>query len=773
MKISYNWLGEFIKLDAKPEKVARLLTMSGTEVENIFTPADNVRKIVVVKVVAFKKVKGKDGYLATIFDGKKNYQLKAHNKLLIEGLYPFDIQKGIFISAKQLGIGDDDQPLRIESGKPGMPLSILLGWDDKIFEMEVTPNRPDCLSHLGIARELSVLLDKPIKLPEFKLKEETRNKIEDYISVEIKDFELCPRYACRVISSVNVASSPLEIAGRLAVLGIRPINNVVDATNITLLELGHPLHAFDWSEIKGRKIIVRPSKKGEKILTLDGVERKLPKGILTISSQTEPIAVAGIMGGEDSGVVTGTRRIVLESAYFSPSIIRRGEQKLDLTSESSTRFSKGTDPNLVPFALDRVAWWVKELAGGRVAKGKIDIKEGDFKPTLVRLRSDKLRGLIGARLRLSKAKKYLTSLGLKQKSGNKKAILFEIPTYRPDLEREEDLIEEVGRLWGYKKLKPLFRLQGPLTSNTQSFFLTKRAIARLLAEWGFQETVTNPMGSIDELSLFDRKGNIVDILNPVSQEYAYLRSTLLSSLLRVASHNHRHNNLDLRIFEIGRTYHYDTPGYKENDCLAIALSGSLFPLNWSNPSDQVDIFYAKGLVEMLLNKLGISDYSISPHPHSPKFLSPEYTLQLDIKSAKQNGIIGRLSEKIARNAKLKCPLYFIQLPLEQEVFTPTPPKYQPFSREPRVRRDLSIIISEDINAGDIIQEINESSKFITEVRLYDLYKGKGLSRDRRSLTFAIFYQREEGSLTDEEVNTIHQRVTKKVLKKFDAELRGL
>ena len=764
MRVSYNWLREFVPLEVSPERVADYLTMSGSEVESIEKPSSRVERALVVKVI-----ENLDGGKIKVFDGKDELILESKFPLEAGVLYAFS-RSGRFVSESELGIGESQGPLRIEKQvKIGTPLSELLGWDDMIFELEITPNRPDCLSQFGIARELSALLGLPLNFPEFTLNE-TEEKIEDRLSVRVEDFSACPRYGCRYIRDVKIGKSPIEMRARLAVLGVRPINNAVDVTNYVMLELGHPLHAFDRALLGSCEIIVRLSREGEKIRALDGKEYTLKDGIILITTPNEPVAIGGIMGGENSGVRETTSEIVLESAYFNPRFIRRASKLLELTTDSSIRFERGCDPNAVQRACDRAAYLISLVTGGKVLQGMIDIKQGEFRPRFIRLNREKIRRVLGLRVDPTRANKYLESLGARRVSGNERASVYEIPTYRPDITREIDLVEEIGRLNGYGRIRPSFRLSGQAMKRRPTNYNISRSIARILADIGFYEVVTNPFGSSRDFKPFREPDFLVNVINPISSDLMYLRPSLLPCLIKVLSHNHRHKQLDCRLFEIGRSYNYRAADHIEPETLALVLSGLRYPFSWGHQRIELDIFDLKGIIEYLFSSLGICDYTIEEKEEVAGYLCRGESFV--VKRQGKSGCAGRLVDELLDWYDLKCKAYVAELPMEFFLSTKTP-TFKQFERLPRVRRDIAIVVDEQIPASTIAEAIRSVSNLIVEITLFDVYTGKQIPQGKRSLAFALQYQAQGRTLTDEEVNGEQAKVIELLQRRFQATLRGI
>lgn len=639
--------------------------------------------------------------------------------------------------------------------------------DDHVLEVNVTPNRADCLSILGIAREVAALTGKPVALPEYGIEEEA----ESAFSIEISDEDLCQRYAGRVITGVSIAGSPGWLRARLEKCNIRAINNIVDITNYVLLELGHPLHAFDLDTLRGGLIRVGAAGKGKRMATLDGVERELPEDALLIWDAERPVAIAGVMGGAETEVTGSTVNVFLESAWFKPDSIRRTSRRLGLRSESSYRFERGTDIEMLGTALDRAAFLMKKLAGGRVQK-KVDSYPRKFAPRLVAVKYEKVNRLLGTDLPPEEMTDILRRLDLVVEPENG-SFTVTPPPYRPDLVRDADIIEEIARLYGYEKIPtrvPYAELTPGIKPGLAA--LVKEAMRKA----GFDETISYSFMNekyLDMLNIFegDRRRRAVRIKNPLRSEDSLLRTMLLPSLLEAFTYNFFRGIKDIRLFEAARVFE------DKGDALPLEsmhLGGVYFrekaPSLWKETAE--DFYLVKGALEALLEGLKIAgcSFAVSTEP----FLHPGKSADILLPGAKI-GFLGVLSPEVAEKLETKTRPDVLVFELEMEALMASAPEavtYAPIPRFPSIERDMAIVVDEGTRASDLIALIRAyPSAFIEEVSVFDSYRGGSIPKGKKSLAFSIRYRSRQRTLTDEEVEVVHQGLLSHVTEKTGGELR--
>ena len=594
---------------------------------------------------------------------------------------------------------------------------------DAIIEIEVTPNRPDCLSIIGVSREISAILGQTLQLPDVKFSEDPE-PADSLASVKIDAPDLCPRYCARVIRGIKIEPSPDWMVHRLESVGIRAINNVVDITNYVLMEYGHPLHAFDLNRLEGKQIIVRRANPNETMYTLDNQQRKLDSDRLVIADAKKPVALAGVMGGANSEVMNSTADLLIESAYFNPVSIRKTSKKLGLRTESSYRFERGTDPENAVAALNRATQLISELAGGKVAQGIIDVYPQPEEKRILTLRTSRVAQLLGIRLRQKSIAKIFDKLGCETKSESSEILHVTIPTFRRDLEREIDLIEEIARINGYDKV--------PFTSpeiNTQPVSLSprmqlERKLRTILTNLGFFESMTYSLISAEEWEKFGfPRKDMVALRNPLSTEQDVMRTSLLPGIAKTISTNLHLGQNVVRVFEIGRIFHNSSEPNKfdEENQLALAASGKTIGTAWEEKGITIDFYGMKGLIENLFQQLLLP---------SPKFVSSNSSFFKSGMSAEilanENslGILGQISPELSAKLGVEKDLFYFDLNLDKLTQVPTILiSYKPIPKYPAIIRDISILVPGNITSEQLQETIKASSNLIESVHLFDLYTG--------------------------------------------------
>ena len=644
--------------------------------------------------------------------------------------------------------------------------------DDWLMDIDILPNRmPDCSSHLGVAREITVLTGAKLKEDKHKLTEAKNLKAKDFVKVEVKNAKDCPRYTARVVTDVKVGPSPKWIQDRLIVCGLRPINNIVDITNYVMLETGQPLHAFDGLKLVQKKIIVRRAKKptvhtqGEKIITLDEGKYDLRKEILVIADAKLPIAIAGIKGGKEPEIDNRTKLVVIESANFNQSVIRRGSQKLNLRTDASLRFEAGIDPNLTEFAINRVASLMEKVTGGKIAKGLIDVYPKKFFPRRIRLNLDYVKSLLGVEIPKKEIINILSKLEFKIYKAQSSKLEVVVPTRRLDVSIPEDLIEEIGRVYGYQKIPAIFP-RTTLIPPVRNFDRIWEELARnSLKEAGFSEVYNYSFigeKQKETFSYLDRE--LIEIENPISNEQKYLRPSLIPDLLRNVRDNFRYFE-EVRLFELGKVYTKERRKLKNQKIIEKRMLAGLIAKK--ETSRQSDEFYQlKGAIDSLLNKLGISDIwydSYKPTPSESKISLWQKGKAAEIKiNQTEIGFLGSISPKILGDLKIKAPIFLFDLDFELLLkFALEEQEFRPISRYPAAVRDLAILVPLQIRVEEVLNRIEiAAGPLLRDIDLFDIYEGEELPEGKKNLAFHLIYQAEDRTLPSKEIDNIHSRIIK-------------
>ena len=804
MKVSLKWLRDYVNIILPPEELAERLTMAGLEVKAIQTIGDAWGKMVIGEVLAINPHPNSDRLkLATVDLGTEQITVVcgapnigvgqrvpfAHvGARFINGqtgeavsLKPVKIRgvvsAGMVCSEKELGISENHEEILVLP--PDAPIGIALGayLGDIILDLDITPNRPDCLSVIGIAREIAALTDEPLHLPEIHYNE-LEDSIDSFASADIVESNLCPRYCAGLITGIKISPSPNWLQRRLNSCGMRPINNVVDITNYVMLEYGQPLHAFDYRKLQGGQIIVRRARNGEALTSLDGTKRALNSGILVIADKEEAVAVAGIMGGLDSEVTDKTDTILLESANFNQAAIHQGCNYLQLQSEASVRFDKGLNSELPLIPLKRATQLLLELAGGRAAKGVIDVYPGKSAPKLLSLTVQEVERLSGLKVDINEIIKVLKALGFEcPESNSDLQISASKPYWRSDIKCSADLVEEVVRIIGYEKI-PITRLSSPLPpqksklspAGRQSDF--KDRLRNILTGFGFQEILTYSLVSLQKMQNLYPNLKLqtvpLKVANPMTREQEYLRSTLRAGLLSTLAHNQKFESEGIRLSEIGKIFlprGKDLP--EEREMLCAVLSGPRAGLSWQADKEMLDFFDAKGVVDNILNQLGLK---VSFNISDDDTLFPGRGANIIVEDDKV-GIVGELHPKVGQAFELSETACLMEIDLEKVLTKIIEMKaYQPIPRFPTVTRDIALVVDEQISYGRV-EEIIQRFPLVTRVTLFDLYRGEQILEGKKSFAIRIVYQSPSHTLTDEEVDETQEQMLARLHQELGATLR--
>jgi phenylalanyl-tRNA synthetase beta chain len=800
MRISYKWLSEYVDLPPA-EELAERLTAVGLEVEAIERMGARLSGIVAARVLASEKHPDAEKLSVTRVDagcgeplqivcGAKNYQVGDLVPLATVGTTMpggARIEKaklrgvessGMLCSARELGLDPDASGLYIlpRDVAPGTPIAKALDLDDVLLEVNVTPNRPDALSHLGIAREVAAAFGRKAKLPQSKLCE-GGGSAADAVRVRIDAPDKCHRYAARVVEGVKIGPSPGWLSRRLEACGVRSISNVVDVTNLVLLELGHPLHAFDLDKVAGHEIVVRTARQGERITTLDGKEHELDPDDLLIADRDRGSALAGVMGGGDSEIAADTTRVLIESAWFAPQGIRRTSRRHGLTTEASYRFERGADEGMVIAALDRCAAIMAELAGGTVRSGIVDANPRPVQPTSVRLRWSRPAELLGVDVSREESRRILSRLGFEEaESEGEEAASWRVPSWRQDVSIEEDLIEEIVRTKGYDAIPetlPRLALANPATPRDAE---VTAIVRRALEAAGFSEAVNFSFVAPGELAAFDGAARPVALQNPISAELAVMRTSLLPSLLKNAALNLRQRVADVRLYEIARCYgtgrgEGDEPATEWIEVAGVLL-GRRTPMGWAVSAEAVDLFDAKATVDGILSGLGVVDVRWAPR--AEPWAHPRFCAAVLGERDLVMGTVGELHPRVAAGFELPRGVLAFRLDFEALLsFAHLVPRFSGIPRFPAVLRDLAVVVEDRVQSAQVISAV-KSEPLVEEATLFDVYTGTPIPPGKKNLALALRYRALSRTLTDAEVDAAHARIVGRLRQdpSISAELRG-
>jgi phenylalanyl-tRNA synthetase beta chain len=803
MKVTFNWLQNYVNLAGlSGDEVTQALTMAGLEVEAVMPIGRELESLVVGEVLEVQKHPQADrltlckittgGEPLDIVCGAPNVRagilvpvalpgtrLPSGMKIRLATIRNV-VSHGMLCSEKELGLSGDHSGIMIlpETVAVGQPLSRALGLEDTLMEVNVTPNRGDCLSHIGIAREISALFDRPLSLPDVSAAP-TGKAIEEVTSVSILAPDYCPRYSARLIRGVTIGPSPLWLRQRLHSVGIRSINNVVDVTNFVMMEYGQPLHAFDFDTLAGRRIVVRTALPNERMTTLDGQERDLTPEMLVIADGEKGVALAGVMGGLETEIQASTKNILLESACFEPRCIRRTAKKLSLSSEASTRFERGVDIDGVLKANDRAALLIQDLAGGEIVPGWIDQYPRPLTIEPICLNTAKTARFLGIEVSTERVLSISYGLGFGAEVKGKNLVEIIPPSFRRDLTRPVDLMEEVARMIGYDRIPATIPNIASQSGKPPQALAVFKKIQEILNGLGFDEIITYSFISEGLSSLFlaprsSAETPLVRINNPISEDQSVMRVSLIPGMLMTMEKNWAQRNLNLRLFELGKVFSASTDMKTlpvETNHLSILWTGRRFPESHYFKADPVDFFDLKGVLEDLFEGLNIENYSLLP-ASPPPYFAPEKYVRIE-GQGEPIGEMGEISPLARSLFDLKETAFLIDLNLDLLILKALDiPLFKPWPRFPEITRDMALIIAENILWKEIKEEILSLQEPLIEgIELFDLYHGKPIPEGKKNMGVRIHYRSPEKTLSDEGVNAIHDRLLKRVLEKFGAILR--
>lgn len=795
MKLPLKWLKDYTDIDVSPKEYAHALTMSGSKVEGWEVQGSEIDKVVVGRILSVEKHPDADRLLVCQVDaGTGPIQIVTGATNIKEGdLVPIALDgsslpggkkikkgklrgiesAGMMCSIFELGLTKDDYPDADEDGifilegepAPGTDIKEYLGMNDTVVEFEITTNRPDCLSIIGLARESAATFGTSFSIPAVTVKE-LGGPVEGKATVEIKAPDLCARYAARVVENVRIAPSPRWMQERLRASGIRPINNIVDITNYVMLEYGQPMHAFDLENLKGHSIIVRRAEAGEIMRTLDGQDRKLDESMLVIADAERPVAVAGVMGGENSEITPETKTILFESANFDGISVRLTAKKLGMRTESSSRFEKGLDPENVVNALNRAAQLVEELGAGTVCKGVIDCYPKKAERKTFPFDPDFINSLLGTDIGTDKMLDIFRRLEI---AIDEEAGTVTPPTFRRDLECEADLAEEVARFYDYNNIKPtLLEGRAATIGGKTAKQKVMDLIAQTMLSCGLSETYTYSFTSPKVFDMINlpqdsplRKPIVIS--NPLGEDYSIMRTTTIPDMMKVLATNYNRRVEEAKLFEMSYVYLPKslplTEQPEERPVLTIGMYGD------------VDFYDLSGVIAELMEALGIGDYELEPVKDDPTF-HPGRTARLTIRGA-NCGILGEIHPNVAENFEAAQRNYVALIDIDPLIRNSSMvPEYKPLPKFPAVTRDIAVLVDDGIPVRKIEKVITDrAGRIFEDVKLFDVYKGKQVPEGKKSVAYSITFRASDRTLTDEEVSKVMEKITKALMNELGAQLR--
>ncbi len=802
MKFSLSWLTEYIPVEISAAELSDRLTMAGLEVDSISDRYEYLDTVITGRIVESKPHPDAESLKLCVVDiggekleivcGAPNAEIGMVTACAIPGtVFPDGrvlekavvrnrASNGMLCSEYELGIGSASSGiLSLNSDiAPGEKVAKVLELSDTVFEVDLTPNRPDCLGIIGIAREVAAIQSGPLRYPE-KTDAGSGSAVFDYTSVSIQDPDLCPRYCARVVLDVTMGSSPFWLQDRLLSVGLRPINNLVDITNFVMMETGQPLHAFDFDKLADNRIVVRAAEKGESFTTLDGKERKLSSGMLMICDAEKPVALAGVMGGFNSEISEETRSVLIESACFNPASVRKTSKSLGLYTDASYRFERGVDPDGTVAALNRAAVLMQEITGGRLVEGVIDEHPGPAEIKTIPLSVKNTNRLLGTDLDQKSMADHLKSIEFSVEERGDDLLAVTVPSFRVDVSRHEDLVEEVARLSGYNSIPTTFPLIPSDTRLPSRRLVIRNEIKNLLLGYGFSEAINYSFinrSACEQLRLGmdDPRRNMLEILNPLSEEQSVMRTSLIPGLIGTMHRNVSMQIKTLRLFEIGKIF-FNTGKDKlprEVENLACIWTGKRNEFSWHDKGVDCDFYDIKGVAEGLFKALRVEKVKFTSLPaESCCYLKPGHSAGI-YAGEEIIGVVGEIHPEAAANFDLKQPVSILDLDLDLLIpLIPEEKTSKPLPKFPSVSRDITMIVDRDIEAQSIIEHLESVNENILEkVQLFDVYEGKPVPEGKKSLSLRLIYRSPEKTLEDEFVNSIHNRISGTVLTAFNAKL---
>jgi phenylalanyl-tRNA synthetase beta chain len=802
MNISFNWLQDYITIHESPREIADRLTMAGLEVESVRSTRELYKNFVIGEVRDVRNHPNADRlWVCDVFDGKNKHtvvcgasNVAAGQKIVFaqlgsivpaNGMEVRNVEirgqssAGMICSEYELEIGDDHDGILVLPGdtKPGAEFSRYYWDDDVSYEIGITPNRPDCLSHIGVAREIAALYKRQLKNPKITIKESVK-PVKTSLTIDIRDADHCPRYVGRLIDGITIGESPDWMQRRLRILGMRPINAIVDVTNYVMMEYGQPLHAFDFRLIREKRIVVRRATEGETFITLDDKERSFTDKNLLICDANRPVAIAGVMGGLNSEINESTTSVLIESAYFAPFSVRNTSKQLGLVTESSYRFERGVDPGRTAEAADRAVQLIQEITGGNVYRGRVDAYPKKIRPLSVPFRTKQVERVLGIAIPAPATKGILKRLGVdvkdSKKSGEWRCI---VPTFRPDIEREIDLIEEIVRIYGYDKIPA--QEKAAISFNADD---VRPGIHERIREWfvgaGFKEIICNSMVPHHWNSFSGKPA--VAVTNPQNQDMAELRASLIPGMLQVVKHNMNRGNKNLRLYEIGHIFSLERfPGsknyvntYHEGETIGIVLTGSRSPEDWTFQEVQFDFFDLKGEVESLESKFNLDKIEYNIY-HSTSNTLIDEAIGVEYQGVLK-GYLGKISNKVLKLFDIESNVFAAELDLELfSEFARIEKKYREIPKYPPVHRDLAFLLDESVSYRNLENVIrNFGQPLLHSVSFFDVFRGERIGPMKKSIAVALELVSKEKTLTQPEIEETVSRIIQAVERQLGGELRS-
>jgi phenylalanyl-tRNA synthetase beta chain len=810
MKVSLSWLKEYICVDLEPSVIAEKLTMAGLEVDAVEERYDYLANIVVAKVDEVKKHPNADKLslcrvdaggddLIQIVCGAPNVRKGMFVPCALPGaVLPGDLKIkkgklrgeaswGMLCSAAELRLNTDAAGIMDLEGDfvAGTPLEQALDISDTVFEIDLTPNRPDCLSYIGVAREVGAFTEPPqkVRLPDYTLpKDKTGNEsIHDHASVQIMDSDLCPRYSAGLLFDIKIAPSPFWLQERLESIGLTPINNVVDITNFVMMETGQPLHAFDFDEVAKGKIIVRRAGGDKDFTTLDSKDHKLESDMLMICDGEKPVGLAGVMGGENSEISDSTTRVLVESAYFNPVSIRKTAKKTGIASDASHRFERGVDPDGTVNALNRAVSLMAQLCDATIAKDYIDEYPNKAVPIEIDVNTQALNIRLGTHLSCDEICEILRSVEFYVQKINDLTLKVGVPFFRVDVARPEDLSEEVARLWGYNNIKTSYPLVPAIGRPLDQKIVLREKIRQTMTGFSFFEIISYNFineKSCDRLQLSDTdaRRRVETILNPISDQMSVLRSSLIPGLLETMKKNISQQTDTLRLFEIGKIFLSTQKGSlpQEKETIAGLITGNRFDQSWYSKKTQVDFFDLKGVIEGFFAALMIKNIVFEKiEDESCPYYKRGYSAIIKSKDTPM-GTLGKIDDKVLKNYGLKQDAFVFDFSLKAignmlacSVTAELMPRF------PSISRDITIIVDRSVTVGAILEQVERISKresLIEKVFLFDAFEGNPLSEGKKSLSFRVVYRSATKTLKEKNIQKLHINISKSIIDLFNADL---
>ena len=802
MKASLSWINEYTPVKRDVQKIVDALTMVGLEVDSVTDRYAHLCSVLAGRVTEIKRHPKADRLiLCTVDIGERNVNVVCGapnvtvgiiaavalpgtvltgDILIAKSVIRGEASEGMLCSEKELGIGPDQSGILHLSPEvvPGTPLPVALDLYDRTLDVDLTPNRPDCLSIIGIAREIAAIQNTPLVLPKAAGDETANGEINRKTSVTIQAPEHCPRYTARLIEKITVAASPFWLQERLRSVGLRPINNIVDITNYVMMETGQPLHAFDFDRLVGRKIVVRTARSGETFQTLDNKNHVLADDMLLICDGEKPVAIAGVMGGSNSEIEENTGRVLLESATFSPTSIRKTAKRLGINTDASHRFERGVDPEGALFAANRAARMIAEICGGSLVEGVIDVHPGKKIRESIPLRMEETNRVLGTDIDPKQAKILLESIGFTASENTDGTMAVLPPSFRVDVTRAIDLMEEIARLYGYNNIPTTFPRITPQSKKPETKPIRRNKIRALMTALGFSEAVNYSFVDsrvADNLNLpqNDIRRKSVPILNPLSEDQTEMRTMVLPGLLKNMNKNLSQQVNDLKLFEIAKIFiNHDPKDLPEEIEFGCGLwTGSRHQPSWHDNKTACDFFDMKGAVEAVFSALNLPVRFTRLPRDKCYYTRPGYSASIEMGETTL-GLVGELHPAVLKQYNLKQTAYIFEINLDllypciSDAVSAAPlPKY------PWVQRDFTLIVDRGLESQTILDQILRLDEPLVEsVNLFDMFEGKQIPEGKKSISFRIRYRSENKTLADEDINVVHKAIADKIVGQFNAAL---